>query len=187
VSLAPTAATVDGGVNPEHGVTTYRFEYVDEADFLSTGYQNAASVPQPEGSAGSAGEPQIVTATLTQLSPLSVYHYRLIATNAGGTTEGADETFTTPAEASAQGPAGSPFGLGSSVSLPGITYPSLSSLSPVPEVKARPGQAHVKPLTRAQRLSKALRACKKDKSKTKRSKCEKEARHKYAPVKEKKK
>jgi hypothetical protein len=41
-------------------------------------------------------------------------------------------------------------------------------------------------LTRAQKLKRALKACRKDKSKTKRTKCEKQARKKYGPLKKKK-
>jgi DNA-binding beta-propeller fold protein YncE len=40
-----------------------------------------------------------------------------------------------------------------------------------------------KPLTRAQKLAKALKACRKDKQKSKRVSCEKQARKKYGPVK----
>jgi hypothetical protein len=46
--------------------------------------------------------------------------------------------------------------------------------NPVP-----PPAAKVKPPTRAQQLAKALKACRKDKSKAKRSSCEKQARKKY--------
>ncbi|HEY5372521.1 MAG TPA: hypothetical protein VIK01_02500, partial [Polyangiaceae bacterium] len=42
-------------------------------------------------------------------------------------------------------------------------------------------------LTRAQKLKAALKACKKDKSKSKRVTCEKQARKKYGPVKKKSK
>jgi hypothetical protein len=42
-----------------------------------------------------------------------------------------------------------------------------------------------KPLTRAQKLAKALKACKKDKKKSKRLACEKQAKKKYGPVKKK--
>jgi hypothetical protein len=49
------------------------------------------------------------------------------------------------------------------------------------------GCAKVKALTRAQKLQKALKACKKDKSKAKRTTCEKQAHKKYGPVKTKKK
>ena len=49
------------------------------------------------------------------------------------------------------------------------------------------GCAKAKTLTRAQKLSKALKACKQDKNKTKRAKCEKTARKKYGPLKKKSK
>jgi hypothetical protein len=52
------------------------------------------------------------------------------------------------------------------------------SLPPLPADTSHPASA-VKLLTRAQKLAKALKACKKDKSKSKRTKCEKEARKKY--------
>jgi hypothetical protein len=42
-----------------------------------------------------------------------------------------------------------------------------------------------KPLTRAQKLAKALKACRKDKKKAKRVKCEKQAHKKYGPAKKK--
>jgi hypothetical protein len=53
-------------------------------------------------------------------------------------------------------------------------------LAALPPDTSHPGSAlRPKPLTRAQKLAKALKACKKDKSKSKRTKCEKEARKKY--------
>jgi hypothetical protein len=48
-----------------------------------------------------------------------------------------------------------------------------------------PEEPKAKPLTRAQKLAKALKQCKKDKAKAKRKSCEKEARKKYGPVKKK--
>jgi hypothetical protein len=42
-----------------------------------------------------------------------------------------------------------------------------------------------KPLTRAQKLARALKVCRKDKKKAKRVKCEKQARKKYGPAKKK--
>jgi hypothetical protein len=49
------------------------------------------------------------------------------------------------------------------------------------------GCAKVKALTRAQKLQKALKACRKDKGKAKRAKCEAKARKQYGPVKNTKK
>ncbi len=48
-----------------------------------------------------------------------------------------------------------------------------------------PTESKPKPLTTAQKLAKALKQCKKDKSKKKRRSCEKEAKKKYGPVKKK--
>jgi DNA-binding beta-propeller fold protein YncE len=52
----------------------------------------------------------------------------------------------------------------------------------LPEKKAAPP---AKRLTRAQKLAKALKACKKDKKKSKRLACDKQARKKYGPIKKK--
>jgi hypothetical protein len=49
------------------------------------------------------------------------------------------------------------------------------------------GCAKVKTLTRTEKLKKALKACHKDAKKSKRTKCEKQARKRYGPVKAKKK
>jgi hypothetical protein len=71
-----------------------------------------------------------------------------------------------------QAPSPSPYTAG-----PGL---AAFSLAPLPPDTSHPASA-AKPLTRAQKLAKALKACKKDKGKAKRTKCEKEARKKYAP------
>jgi hypothetical protein len=181
VSMASTAVTVDGGVNPERGETTYRFQYVDQADFLSSGYQHATSVPQPEGNAGATGEAQIVTGTFSGLAPLSTYHYRLVATNAGGTTEGEDETFTTLPEGSQESGGASPFGVGVSIPLGGTVYPVLAGLVPTtsrgaPGINPAPTKQH---LTNAEKLANALRACRKRPNRQLRHKCERKARSKY--------
>jgi hypothetical protein len=62
----------------------------------------------------------------------------------------------------------------------GSLEPSGLQIAPLPPDTSRPASV-TKPLTRAQKLARALKACKKDKSKSKRRKCEKEARRKYAP------
>lgn len=46
-------------------------------------------------SAGTGGASVHVTITLAGLRPRTIYHYRLVATSSGGTTVGADRTFTT--------------------------------------------------------------------------------------------
>jgi hypothetical protein len=66
----------------------------------------------------------------------------------------------------------------SSLTAGGNATPGSTAFPPPEEPKA-------KPLTRAQKLAKALKQCKKDKAKAKRGKCEKEAKKKYGPVKKK--
>jgi PKD repeat protein len=67
------------------------------------------------------------------------------------------------------------------VSLSSLTTPlSKENTEPAPKPKS-------KPLTNAQKLAKALKACKKYKSKGKRVSCKKAARKKYRPVKKKNK
>jgi hypothetical protein len=156
-NLTPSSATLGGTVDPNGGATSYQFQY---------GTSAAYGASLPAASAGSGTEPQGAAAGLSGLAPGTAYHYRLVATNAAGTTYGADQTFTTPAApVSAFGP------------------PVTNTFAPTTTTKP----TTPKPLTRAQKLSKALKACKKDKSKAKRAKCAKEARKKYAPPKKKKK
>ena len=84
-SVEQNTATVTGTVDPEGSHTTYEFQFG-----VDTGYG-----VEIFGSAGSATQPEPFTVTLNDLQPATTYHYRLLATNAGGTTYGADQTFTT--------------------------------------------------------------------------------------------
>ena len=85
-SISKEAAIVAGSVNPNLQATSYHFEFG-----TTTGYGDAT----PVQSAGSVGSATPVSAELSGLAPSTTYHYRLVATNADGTTKGADATFTT--------------------------------------------------------------------------------------------
>src|SRR5437763_861510 len=89
-NVAATSATLRGTVNPNGEATTYAFDWG-----TTTGYGQQT----PVTSAGSGSSGKTVTANLTGLSPGNVYHFRITATNASGTTVGADEAFTTPGPA----------------------------------------------------------------------------------------
>ena len=82
-------ATLNGTVNPNGAATTYRFEYG-----TTTSY--GESVPAVGGSAGSGTSAVSVNATAERLEPGTTYHFRLVASNGGGTTYGSDQTFHTP-------------------------------------------------------------------------------------------
>ena len=87
-AVSAIAATLNGTVNPNGQPTTYRFEYG-----TTTAY--GSQTPQQDAGAGTAA--QTVSATVANLAPSTLYHFRLTATNPTGTTSGADATFTTPA------------------------------------------------------------------------------------------
>jgi hypothetical protein len=88
-AISQTGAALSGSVNPNGGATSCQFEYG-----TSTSY--GASVPCAS-EPGSSTAAVAVSAQLSGLSAGTTYHYRLDATNPGGTTHGADMTFTTEA------------------------------------------------------------------------------------------
>jgi hypothetical protein len=73
--------TVDAGYLP----TSYHFEY-----YATTGY--GTSVPVPDATAGSGGTPVPVTQQISGLRQ-GTYHFRLVASNAAGTTASRDAGF----------------------------------------------------------------------------------------------
>jgi hypothetical protein len=84
--VTQTAATLNGTVNPDNLATTYHFEYG-----LTTAYGSST----PTQSAGSDFAGHSESAAISGLSPGTTYHYRIVATNAIGTSDGADMTFKT--------------------------------------------------------------------------------------------
>jgi hypothetical protein len=95
-------ATVNARINAEGVATSYRVEYVSEAEFLASGYADASNTP--EVSLGSKFEEMPVSVALSELAPAGTYHYRLVATSSMGTTSSPDQTFTTVAPALISGP-----------------------------------------------------------------------------------
>ena len=82
-SVGATSATLNGTVEP-HGIyTQYKFEYG-----LTQSY--GSSVPAPEGSAGRGVGPVAESAAISGLQPGTTYHYRIVATNVMGTSNGGD-------------------------------------------------------------------------------------------------
>lgn len=87
-SVSATTATLNGTVSPNGTDTSYHFQYGLTAEY---GSQTPTQGPE-NGNADKA-----VSADVTGLSPSTTYHYRLVAVNADGTTNGADMTFATTA------------------------------------------------------------------------------------------
>jgi hypothetical protein len=90
-ALSVTSAVLTGTVDPNRRETTWRFVYGP-----TTAY--GAETATVSAGAGDAAAP--VAATVEGLTPGTLYHYRLEATNELGTATGADATFTTLSEAS---------------------------------------------------------------------------------------
>jgi hypothetical protein len=89
--LSPIGATLTGTVNPNGEATTYVFEYGE-----TTAY--GSSAPVTPGNPGSGTTAVTARAAITGLQPGTLYNYRLTATNPSGTIQGANQTFTTPAQ-----------------------------------------------------------------------------------------
>ncbi len=84
--VAETEATLHGIVNPEGTETKYYFEY---------GTTESYGSKTAETSVGSGTSNVAVSKTITGLTSNTKYHYRIVATNSNGTTDGADQVFTT--------------------------------------------------------------------------------------------
>jgi DNA-binding beta-propeller fold protein YncE len=155
--VSQNSATLSGTVGTNGLQTNYGFEIGTEAG----NYGPATGL----GSLGGATT-QTVTLTLGELQPGTTYHYRVLATNSDGASYGAEETFTTPGfPVLLTAPAAPPL-----IGTPAFAFPTGS--------QANTGKTEPKKLTRAQKLTKALKACHKKKG-AKRASCEKSAHKKY--------
>lgn len=95
VSVSETKATLQAQINSKYEATHYRFEYGP-----TTAY--GASGPVPDGTLSASGVDQSVVWTFSGLQPGGTYHYRVVAVNSTGTTDGPDQVLKTyPAVSSA--------------------------------------------------------------------------------------
>jgi hypothetical protein len=95
-SITSTGASLAGTVTPLGAPTSYAFQYG-----LTSAY---GSVTSSQAHILAAGDkPVAVSSSVSGLRPGTLYHYRIVAANASGTTAGGDRTFTTVA--GAHGPA----------------------------------------------------------------------------------
>ncbi len=85
-SVTSAAATLNGFVNPNGTSTNWYFEYG-----TSTSYGTKTTAQ----SAGSGTTAAAVSAPVVGLQGNRTYHFRLVATSDGGSSQGADQTFST--------------------------------------------------------------------------------------------
>lgn len=112
-AVSNSGATLNGTVNPNSATTQYAFQYGPTSSY---GMETALT------SAGSGNSATGVTATASSLQSGTTYHFRIIAINAGGTSVGSDQTFTTTGTAPASStPPSAGTGSASSVTQTGAT------------------------------------------------------------------
>jgi hypothetical protein len=113
-SITQTSATLRGDVNPRGLATTYQFQYG-----RTTAYGSATA----HHSAGSGTTTELVKVSVGHLTPGTTYHFRILATNADGTTVGSDRSFRT-----ALPPAKPPLVLGTAPFAPTATSVAFTAL-----------------------------------------------------------
>ncbi len=94
--VTASGATLLAQVNPHSLDTVYRFEYG-----TSTSY--GASIPVPDADIGPGSSDVSASQAVNGLSENTLYHFRVVATNSAGTTDGPDRVFFT-----GTGPSGCP-------------------------------------------------------------------------------
>jgi hypothetical protein len=89
-------ASLRSKINPKNSETAYYFEYATAQKFEETGAYNhfTATGTIPAAEAGTSPV-SVGPVALSELEPGTEYHYRLVATNGGGTADGPDATFET--------------------------------------------------------------------------------------------
>jgi hypothetical protein len=153
------AVSLSGEIDPQGWDTTYHFQYG-----TSTAY--GQNWPTIDTEIGALNGNQPVKDYVENLQPGTTYHYRLVATNAAGSSYGADQIFTTTSYVASivqETPLGA---------MIGIPQPKQSATTP-------------KTVSRAQKLADALKTCRR-KPRRRQAKCEQQARRLYGPVKKKK-
>ncbi len=88
-AVSTQSATLNGTVNANSDSTTVTFEYGPDTNYGTI----VTADPSPVGGSSDTA----VSKAITGLAPNATYHYRVVGTNSGGSINGDDMTFTTPA------------------------------------------------------------------------------------------
>ena len=83
-SVFGASAAMNGVVNPNGATTSAYFQYGTTTSYGSTGQLTTRITTT-----------QNLQTTVTGLAPSTIYHYRIVASNSGGTSYGSDMSFTT--------------------------------------------------------------------------------------------
>jgi hypothetical protein len=133
-SVGSSTATLTAQIDPGGAPTSYRLQYVIDAQFKASGYAGAHEVPAPP--AGAVGLPAASTAVTVQqklsgLAPGTTYDVRFVATNTLGTAVGKGVTPSTASasEASASLPDGRAYEMVSPADGHDVFVPQTTNLS----------------------------------------------------------
>jgi hypothetical protein len=192
-NLTQTTATLSGTVNPVGAATTYHFAYIEQAGYEAAVVEKAAN-PYAEGSttseSGGVGSDYTVHAVgptfVSELRPGVTYHYGVVATNSLGTTiDRTGATFTAspptpPAAVTGEAVNVSPIPAQAAVTPVQLVAwpPFVAAALAAAEPRESTSTGGSKPLTKAQKLAKALAACNR-KPKKRRPTCRRQARKRY--------
>ena len=86
-AITTEGATLDAQINPGFGPTIFRFQYGATSAYGSQIYHGE--------SIGADDLEHLVSGEISELTPGTTYHFRVVATNFSGSTFGPDQTFTT--------------------------------------------------------------------------------------------
>jgi hypothetical protein len=153
-AIGPTSAVITGSVDPNGRILPYSFE-LGMNDGALTQYVTVTS-----GSTGSGSSLEQHSLALSGLQPGAGYAYRISIAGVHGapltfTTQGLPSVLAVP----------SPLAM---LAVPNIAFPTLAAAPPP-----------LRPQSNAQKLAKALKACKKKRSKKQRTACQRQAHRKY--------
>jgi hypothetical protein len=90
-AITETGATLTGSINPRGGSTTYRFEYVTEAQFEEAGFAGALEVPAGRETIGPGNTAVPIAQRIEGLVPGNPYIFRIVAESIGGANAGVTE------------------------------------------------------------------------------------------------
>jgi hypothetical protein len=158
VEVTQSTARLTGTIDAQGLPAVYRFELETQPGVFTA--QAAANIGP-----GAPGV-EAVTGQVAYLAPANTYRYRLCASNEDGTVCGPVEAFTT-------------------ASYPPLTPPSsaaFADLTGVRPISAPPSTITPAPLSRPEKLAKALRGCRRSPKGVRRRACEGRARTQYGPV-----
>jgi hypothetical protein len=154
-------ATITGSVDTRGLPSTIEFE------LGTTPGSGAFTVSEP--SFAETGTAAVSAHVGPYLLPNTTYYYRVMATNADGTSVGAEHSFTTASfpGSSAVAP------------VPVVAFPAVVGVEPTGGALRVTGSTKPRPLTKAQKRAKALKACNR-KPKRQRAACRRQVRKRYS-------